>query len=206
MDSLLTVTVAASGATAFDLTTIADVKADLGIADVASDALLTRYVTECSLELAKACNTVFATETVSELYRPSEAKEKLILTRRPVASIASVTQDGVVTASTDYEVNKDAGLLFPLLSDFRCWWAACKITVVYVAGYALPASAPKDLQKAARALVKAQFLGKGRDPLVKSEAVPGVYEAAYWVGSLPGGSEWPDDIERALVTYRNPVV
>lgn len=203
MESILSVTTAA---TVFDLTTIADVKADLGITGTDSDALLTKYVTESSLELAKACNRVFAAETVSEQYRPTESKPKLTFKRRPVTSIISVTEDGTLVAAADYEANVDAGLLFRLCSDRRTSFMAFKIVVVYVAGYALPGAAPKDLQKAARALVKAQFLAKGRDPLVRSETVPGVYEVAYWVGGLPGGAEWPGDIERALDAYSNPVV
>lgn len=203
MDSILTVTAPAS---TFDLTTITDVKADLGITNTDSDALLTRYVSESSIEFANACNRVFAKETVSELFRPDEPKRTLVLTRRPVVSITSVTEDGDVTDASDYETDLTAGLIYRLEDDCRCAWGAAKIVVVYQAGYVVPASAPKDLQKAIRAIVKAQFLSKGRDPLVRSESVPGVYEVAYWVGGLPGGEAWPADIKAALDRYSNPLI
>ena len=66
MDSLLTVTIPPSGVTAFDLTTLCDVKADLNIMGASDDVLLARYITESSLQFARACNRVFARETVSE--------------------------------------------------------------------------------------------------------------------------------------------
>ena len=206
MDSLLTVTVAASGATAFDLTTLSDVKADLSITGASDDVILARYITESSLQFARACNRDFARETVSEQYRPEESKALLIVTRRPVVSITSIAEDGTALTVSDWETDLPAGLIYRLRSDYRCWWMAAKIVVVYVAGHTLPAEAPADLQKAARALVKAQWLSKGRDPLVRNEAVPGVYEVAYWVGGLPGGSSWPAEIEAAIAAYRNPLV
>lgn len=206
MDSLLTIVTPASGASAFDLTTIGDVKADLEITAATQDALIARYVSESSLELALACNRVFAKETLSEQYRPDKAKRALILTRRPLAAVTSVSEDGDLVAAADYETDFAAGLIYRLESDARASFAAAKIVVVYQAGYDLPGSAPKDLQKAARAMVKAQFLSKGRDPLVRSESVPGVYEVAYWVGGLPGGEAWPADIKAAIDRYSNPLV
>ncbi len=203
MDSLLTVTTPASGATAFDLTTLGDVKADLGITGVSEDAVLTRYVTESSAQLARACDRVFAQETVSEQFRLDEPKRVLILKRRPAAVVSINEDDDLALGISDWEMDGNAGLLYRLRDDQRLVWTALKIVVVYQAGYALPSAGPKDLQKAARTLAKAQWLAKGRDPLVRSESVPGVYEVAYWVGALPGGAAWPAEIESAIATYRN---
>lgn len=202
IESILTVT---SAANVFDLTTVADVKSDLGITGSTYDTILARYVTESSVDLASACNRVFARETLSELFRLAADRPSLQLRRWPVSSITSVTVDGTGLASTDYEVDAESGLLWRLNGDCRIDWPGGKVVVVYVAGYDLAGSvstnAPKDLQKAARAIVKAQYLSRGRDPLVKSESVPGVYDVAYWVGGLPGGEAWPADIKAVLNRY-----
>lgn len=201
-DSLLTVTVPASGATAFDLTTIADVKTDLDITGATLDTLLQRYVTETSLDLAAACRTVFARETVSEQFRPTEARDALLLTRRPVVSFTSVTEDGVLLAGTKYEADVNAGRIYRLENDVRTSWPAAKTVVIYQAGYDLPTAAPKDLQKAARALVVAQYRSKGRDPLVRSESVDSVGEQSFW---LPDEASRAD-VQAVLDRYSNPIV
>lgn len=207
MKSILTVTTPAGS---FDLTTKADVKTDLGITVSTYDAQLDRYISESSLQLALACDRVFGLETVSEQIRLEVGKtaETLRLARRPLTTITSVSENGtLLVAGADYEADKEPGLLSRLASDKQSnWVAGAKIVALYESGYSLPGSAPKDLQKAARALVKAQWLSKGRDPLVRSESVPGVYEVAYWVGGLPGGATWPSEIEAALGAYRNVLV
>lgn len=205
MQSILTVTTPAGSS---DLTTIADVKADLGITSITDDALLTRYVAESSLEFAAVCNRVFGLETVAELMRPTSALDVLVMRRRPIVAITSIVEDDDAALTVDdYELDKAAGMIWRLESDCRRRWYANKLVVTYQAGYALPGSAPRDLQKAVRAIVKAQYLSKGRDPLVRSEAVPGVYEVAYWVGGLPGGAAWPADIAAAIARYTHqPVV
>lgn len=203
MDSIVTVTGPASGPTAFDLATLADVKADLGITGSAEDATLARYISESSLLLARACNRIFAQETLSEQFRLDEAKPVLILVRRP-ATIASISEDDAAPlGNADWEMDGNAGLLYRLEDDRRIAWSASKVVVAYSAGFALPGGAPRDLQKAARTLAKAQWLAKGRDPLVRSESVPGVYEVAYWVGSLPGDVAWPAEIETVIAAYRD---
>ena len=49
-------------ASSFDLTVLATVKAELGIADRASDAALAGYIKQASEVVAKFCNRVFALE------------------------------------------------------------------------------------------------------------------------------------------------
>jgi hypothetical protein len=203
MDSLVTVTGPASGPTAFDLTTLADVKVDLGIAGPAEDATLARYISESSLQLAHACNRVFAQETLSEQFRLDEAKPVLVLARRPAAITSISEDDAAPLTNADWEMDGNGGLLYRLEDDRRIAWTASKVVVAYSAGFDLPGGAPSDLQKAARTLVRAQWLAKGRDPLVRSESVPGVYEVAYWVGSLPGGAAWPAEIESVIAAYRD---
>jgi hypothetical protein len=210
LDRIVTITDAPSSA---DLTTLANVKDDLGMTtvDATRDATLTRYITDQSVMLATLCNRVFGSQTISEKFRLyGEATSQLILTHRPITTLTSVTEDDdpvldLVGTDKDVEIaDSEAGLLRRLDGDDGvCTWSGGVVTVVYVAGYALPASAPVDLAAAARALVKAQWLGKGRDPMVRSEVVPGVYEVAYWVGGLPGGAAWPMEVQAAITAHRN---
>jgi hypothetical protein len=203
MDSIVTVTGPASGPTAFDLATLSDFKADLGITGSGEDAVLARYISESSVQLARACSRVFAQETLSEQFRLDEAKPVLVLARRPAAITSISEDDAAPLTNADWEMDGNVGLLYRLEDDRRIAWTASKVVVAYGAGFDLPGGAPSDLQKAARTLVKAQWLAKGRDPLVRSESVPGVYEVAYWVGSLPGGAAWPAEIESAIAAYRD---
>lgn len=201
--TIVEITSGASGA-ARHLTVTADVKDDLGITANTWNALFDRYVGEASEAIAEACGRVFAKETVSEQFRPVLPPDELMLTRWPVASITSVTEDAdTPLTSSDYEVDKASGLLYRRSSDVRIAWQAEKVVVVYEAGYELPASAPLALQKAARALVRAQWLGRGRDPLVRSEEVPGVLRQDFWVGGIPGApGGLPPDVEALIAPYR----
>jgi len=205
MDSILTVTTPATG-TGFDLTSVADVKADLDITASTWDTLLGRYVTEASIAIANTCGRVFAKETVSEMFRRPPAPDVLMLRRYPVVSIAAIYENGSATplAGADYEVDKAAGLLFRLSGDRRTCWTAEKVVVAYEGGYALPASAPADLQKAARILVKGQWVARKRDPALRSEKVEDVGEKVYWVGNIPGaGDAWPAEVEELLASYHD---
>ena len=193
-------------ATSFALTTKEAVKLDLGITGSTDDTLINTYILACSKQLANACNRVFGEEVVSEKFRFSSSKEAVILSRRAVESVTSVIEDDVLLVAADYELDKEAGLLYRLDDDEPLTWFATKLVVVYTAGWDLPTEAPEDLAKAAVALVKAQYLSKGRDPLIRSENVPGVYEVAYWVGNIPGSEAWPKDIMSAINAYRDPFV
>jgi len=83
---------------------------------------------------------------------------------------------------TDYEVDRAQGQLWRLdLNGHLIAWRTARIVVVYTGGYVLPPSAastlPVDLELATIDLVKAQYMARTRDPLLKGEAVPGVYSA-----------------------------
>lgn len=204
MDSLLTVT---TPATVFDLSVLADVKDDLAIAVSTYDATLLRYLSEASLAIAKACGRVFAQEAVSEQFRfEARPQPMLILTRWPVSAVASIVEDSTTLIGADWEVDAVTGRLYRLRADYKSWWTASKITVAYTAGYNLAANgAPKDLQAAARSLIKSRWFAKARDPLVKSEEVPGVLRQDYWVGGLPGEGGFPPDVEDIVSLYRSPL-
>jgi hypothetical protein len=200
------------------------VKDDLAISGTGSDAALGRLISAASARMAAECDRVFLKESVTETFRATQQLpglatnyysqtpvEPLVLKRRPVRTLTSLTADSVaLVAGTDFELDALAGVAYRLTGDTRTVWTNQKIVAVYDAGYDPPGttggsalSVPQDLQAAVRSLVRTAWFGRGRDPLVRSEEVPGVLRQDYWVGSVPGSSDLPADVLDAVETYRN---
>src|ERR1700682_4613996 len=142
MYSILTVTIAA---TSYDLTELSDVKEELGVNDGASDVVLARYISGASQAAMQYCNRVFAVETVSEKFLAAHAGrlfcggvKPLQLTRWPIITVTSVTEDSVLLVeNTDYLVDKANGQLTRLdSSGYPRVWSPLTLVVVYSAGYA----------------------------------------------------------------------
>jgi uncharacterized phiE125 gp8 family phage protein len=207
VNSIVTVTDAASS---YDLTTLANVKAELGITDSASDALLRRYITGASKAASNYCNRVFAVETVSERFLPGHCyrwvhhSEKLQLARFPLITVTSVTEDDtVLTVDTDYLVNSSNGQLTRVSSEHISRWLALGITVVYSAGYA---TVPADLEDAVIRMVTQRHSAKGRDATLRQESIPGVREATYWIATGEEAGNFTPDVADILDSYRAVVV
>src|SRR4051812_41668403 len=93
MNPILTVTTAADS---YDLTSLANVKAELSITDGTSDTLLRRYISGASLAASHYCNRVFAVETVTERFLAGHRcgyLGPLQLARWPLITVTSVTED-----------------------------------------------------------------------------------------------------------------
>lgn len=208
--SILTVV---TPATTYDLTVLATVKSELGITDTASDAKLDLWIDQASGIFAAECNRVFAKETISEQFRLRRSdclvrsrQDSLILARYPVASITSVTEDDVVLAATDYEVDKATGLLYRLSGGTRINWCAQKVVVVYVGGYDLLPELPQEIERAVISLVKQYHFGATRDPLLRGEEVVGVQRYDYRVSSGSDDGAYPPEFEKMVQKYRRIVV
>jgi uncharacterized phiE125 gp8 family phage protein len=205
MQSIVTVTSAASS---YDLTTLANVKAELGITDGASDAVLRRYITSASLAAAHYCNRVFAVETVSELALPGNCynwtkSEVLQLSRFPLVTVTSVTEDTtLLTVDDDYLVNSSNGQLIRVSDDVTSQWLL-GVTVVYSSGYA---TTPADLEDAVIRMVTQRYSAKGRDSALRSEEIPGVRSATYWIATGNEAGNITPDVQDILEKYRSPVV
>lgn len=200
-------------AASYDLTDTATVKAELGITDSAQDAQLAGWITQASGEIASYCNRVFLKETLKETFRvlfvrglQRQRLEEIVLSRSPVASIASVVLDNTETlvSGTDYESDLAEGKLYRLDGNgYAVRWYFGRLEVNYDAGYDF-AKLPAPLVRACVSLVKILRSGSTRDPLVKSENVPGVGQTDYWVGGIPGTvGNLPPDIQAMLDPYRN---
>lgn len=211
------------------LTTVGRVKASLGIADASQDALIGELIIRVSAEivtflrLPKADDGVVATlgrETYVETLRDVAATYELFLTRRPIASIVSVVEDGVtLVAGTDYQWNSASGVLERLEDDEIGTWNADKIVVTYVAGYVLPddegtRDLPYEIEEAAIYSISARMSDlnpSAIDPEVKSETLFQVYSATYADAGTSGRafSETGTLPQRAialLFSHRNPMI
>jgi hypothetical protein len=213
------ITTITTPAGSFALTTLDTVKSVLGISGSTDDSYLTLAIGQASGLIANYCNRVFALETVQDAIRPSidtypwnvpGGLSPVQLTRWPVTTITSVTEDGTtLTAGTGYEVDKARGQLWRLdMNGNLMAWRTVRIVVAYAGGYVLPPSGsrtlPVDLEMATIDMVKAQYMARSRDPLLKGEAVPGVYSAQYDLSSN-AGSGLPDSVVGMIDNYRVPV-
>lgn len=147
-------------------------------------ALVLSLLDQASAAVESWCGRTFARETVSETFRLAAAHNAaLLLSRRPITAIASVTEDGVALAAGDREHDADAGMLWRLSSDQRTAWTARKIVVSYTAGYLLPGdpnrTLPHEIERATLIVAASIFAARGRDPLLRSESVDGVATASY---------------------------
>lgn len=213
MHSILTVNTAA---TSYDLTTLAAVKAELGITGTDEDTAITAWITQASQAAALYCNRVFAEETVTETFRDSghvrygqsdkfwqRPREAWLLARNPVTAVASVVEDDTaLVQGTDYEFASD-GVLYRLSNGYARHWRFYKSLVVrYTAGF--PGNAtPVPLARSAISLVKLLRASATRDPALRSENIlSGLYSYTLFNSTeFPSGI--PADVEALLAPYRN---
>jgi hypothetical protein len=208
MKSVLTVTTAASS---YDLTTLVNVKAELGQTDGSSDVILKRYIGGASAAAMQYCNRVFAAESLSEQFLPDHASRlfrggvsALQLSRWPIIAVTSVTEDStLLVENTDYLVDKAAGQLTRLDSSGRGRsWSPLPLVVVYSAGYAV---IPPDVEDAAIRMVSKRYSAKGRDPTLKAENIPGVLDRQFWIATGSDSGNMTPDITDVLDNYRQPL-
>lgn len=178
-------------ATNIRLTTVATVKAELGITGTSDDAWIDDTIDRASDTITRYCNRSFAAETVREVVYLDRPTEALLCSRFPVAAVIEIGAGSTMNGAFGYEIERETGLLHSLNSTTvdRIPWPAGKITVNYTSGYVLPGDdgrdLPHDVERAAILLVKAAYFARTRDPLIKSETVPDALQSSYWMGDLP---------------------
>lgn len=210
MRSIVTVNTAA---TVTNLTTLERVKSELRIKSDTDNDLLTSKIGEASSAIQAYLGYTLARETVTEVFRPDSPyawREQLILNRTPVVSITSAEEDDVAVDSDEYEVDKPIGALYRLdSSGYRSCWQFCKSAeVVYSGGWKMPGESgrtlPEGIEAACVALVRSYWFNRTRDPLVKSEEIPGVMSQSYWIGGVGQSGELPPDVISMLHPFRRP--
>jgi hypothetical protein len=165
---------------------VEELRAAVGVTDSSQDAALTTLGLRLSASIAKQCGvasdgvhpSTLLSETCSEVFRPTRHQQDLILARRPVSEITSVSENGTVLDAADYEIRRGSGILTRLSGDRFSCFPCGKITVVYEAGFD---EAPDDLKLAASKLAAALYSETARDPNLKRIDIPGVEEKEFWV-------------------------
>ncbi|MCA6103933.1 hypothetical protein [Bradyrhizobium australafricanum] len=193
---MITVTVAA---TDINLTRLDTVKAELGIVDRGSDDKLKKLISQASGIVASYCNRVFALETVQEIFRVRCGTQGLTTGRYPVTAISSIVENDTELSADDFEADLEAGIIERLRSGCVVRWPQGKVTVIYSAGYNLPADVPEPVERATIELVKQFYSSGDRDPLVRSETVEGAGSTDYFA-PFTGG--FTPEVEALLEPFR----
>lgn len=205
---IVTITSAATSRQFVELSYARDILG-LSVSEI-SDPKLDALIDGASVFVEKWCNRRLIRETVSEQWRLTREVSSLFLTRSPVASITSITEDDDDPLGAAYwEADYDTGELFRLDgSDNReNWSVTSKVVIVYSGGY-VPAdetatNVPDDLRDGTLELVKSRWFALERDPYLRSEEVPGAIRYSYGFGAgAQRDSGMPPEAEMLLSPYR----
>lgn len=209
MRSIVAVTTAASD---ISLTTLDNVKLELGITDTNSDDQLTQWIAQASAVAARYCNRTLARETLTETFRQTghhhhhffrlhegRTADGLTLTRYPIISIASVTVDGNLVDASQYEFDETEVYRLTSSGYPEHWHFSKSIVVVYDAGYTIPVEAQyADLERAVIAMIRDfRAVTLRDDPTLKSRETVGVSRLEWWVPTA-GSTMLPVEISGML--------
>jgi len=220
--SSLSVTTAASDRS---LITLPQLRAALGMTDSSQDIPLLALAARVSAAIVSACSVArsgatpptLREEILTEVFRhtrdyrvqgppyvrDNERVEPIVLSRRPIVSVASVTIDGVLLdGTTDYEVDQGAGLLYHLFSDTRISWRCRKAQVAYTAGWEI---VPEDIVQAASRLAQIYWSATQQDLNVRVDLIQDVGRTEYFANPLGDGA-FPADVLELLAPYMNYTV
>lgn len=208
MRSIVTITTPPA---ATRLTTLERAKLELGITGSENDALLGAKIDEATSDIEAHVRRTLNRATLTETFWGGRGcAEFLTLDRMDVASITSVTVDDVAVDADEIRLDAEPGVLYRLdANGYPCIWTWCKsIVVVYVAGFLLPGETgrnlPPSLEGAAIELLQSYWLSRGRDPLIRSEDVPGLGSVQYWVGAVGESGELPPSVVSKISPFRRP--
>jgi hypothetical protein len=218
--------VTSANANARALTTADNVRALIG-SPTADDALITTLIDRASANMARYCRLAsdttgamptFALEACKATWAPTgfssiypyprrDEPDRLILPWRKPIAMTALTEDGTtLVASADYRL-MPGGILERLdaSSGAPKLWSQGVIVATFNSGFSLPSDAPPDLEQACIDQVKFWYLTRKRDPSLRSEQVPDIYQAAYSVagGDSIGESGLLVSVEGALAPYKD---
>jgi len=211
IDPSITVTVPAVDR---NLLTIAQLRAIAGVTDSSQDTTLTALGVVVSEAIVNACGVArdgavpptLMKESILQTTRLGRGRDgnmasdtrplcRLILSRRPILSVTSVTEDGVVLDPSFYERRDGQGILIRLnASDDEIPWRGRKIVIAYDAGHA---TVPAGLVLAAQQYAQILFWQAGRDPrkqLQVSEAPDLGMSRSQWFHDAHEGAAIPRSI------------
>lgn len=187
--------------------------AGLAVGDTSEDTALIALGGYVSAMITKACKVASAgatpptlrLETVTETFLFKSLQKSLVLARRPVVELVSVTQTGSLLGDTEYSLDAAAGIIYrsnvagyyTMPNGAWGWWPSGNTVVEYSAGYE---DVPADLKYAAIKFVQAERTQGSRDPTLKSLKIDGVSERTWWVSDKPTNTDSvPGDVMDILV-------
>jgi hypothetical protein len=184
------------------LTTLDRLKSELTITGTDDDTLLTSIIVEKSAEIQTYCSRSFASVGATETYRPGMCRKRLVLRRQPVSEVHSITVNGVVLDSGDFEI-EDAAAGFLLRVDQNgcsIGWPPGRIDVTYTAGFI---AVPADVERCVLDLCVRAWFARGRDPALRSEKILDVIDSS-WTASDSAATKGglPRDVAERLDAYR----
>ena len=158
------------------LTTYAEVKLQLGLADDTHQSFIEMQINVVSNKIASYCNRNFMEQTYTdEKYKGDDTLE-LVLNQRPITALTTLSIDDKDVTTSDVEIESETGILY-YESVFSSNGYVCGITrhpdlrynnikVTYDAGYILPDDAinrtlPYDLEQACINEVKRNYSNNG---------------------------------------------
>jgi hypothetical protein len=197
---MLTVIVSAA---ATRLTTLAALKADLAIADTGMDSYLETLIEQHTGSIAAFLGRSLPRESLRQDERAT-GDDVIVLERRHVVSVSSVSVDGEALAVGDWEL--DGRLLYRLCHERRARWCG-RVSVDYQAGWLLPGEVgrdlPADIERACIELCARSFHARGRDPALRSyEAVDIERYSLSAADSVATRDGLPLDVAERLAPYR----
>ena len=218
MRQSFTVTAAASSTL---LLTIAQLRAAAGLqpTDNTRDPGLTELGKRISADIMTACQVAsdgvhppaLLSETISEVHWLRRSDDMILLGRRFVSSISTLTEAGTAVLTVDYSLDKEAGILERLREAAPSRWSPGQVSVTYIAGFT-PENLPGDLVGAAMDLARLRLSADSVDPLEKATTItiPDVEtrRVERWVGAVPGSASGPlpEDIMARLTRFMTTVV
>ena len=85
-------------------------------------------------------------------------------------------------------------------------WFFRQLDVDYAAGYTFTGdetdTLPPEVEQGVIGIIQEMWSARGRDNYLKSENIPGVYEAQYWVGSLTEPGALPGAVQVLLDPHK----
>lgn len=192
------------------LTSLAAVKADLGLSGSASDEALGALIDQFSDAIAAWCGRTFGAATVRETQDVSRLcdRRSILLERWPVIAVSSITVAGEALASDAYVLDAAKGeLLYRGEATRFTLWPVGETIAVYSTGYALPddddRNLPHDIERACILMARSAWTSMGRDPALRSEESTGVAVFTYFQTNGAGLSL---EAQAMLSPYRLPQV
>ncbi|MCL8382062.1 hypothetical protein [Xanthobacter aminoxidans] len=177
--------------------------ATLGVTNLGISDLLAM---ECGIAGDGVKPPTLKSEVVKDTVRLACPAPEILLSRRFITDVASVSVDGTEIDIAQVEIDRAAGLLTRICNGrVVAWWPGATV-VTYTAGFT---EVPGDLVLAVTAAVREMAASGARDPFLKRDKVEGIGEQEFWVGGLGGsdtGSAFSATVRAMLDPYRSVVV